>query len=77
MLLLFGLYYPQKKEDEWDKFKIYFLDKLKKEFRSLYTTEADFALGILPLNLAYDPSTKVITQNTTSRWQKKVTLKCE
>ena len=77
MLLLFGLYYPQKKENEWDKFKIYLLDKLKKEFHSLYTVEANFALDMLPFNLSYHPSTKVITQNIILRGQEKVTLKCE
>ncbi len=77
MLLLFGLYYPKKKENEWDEFKIYLLDKLKKEFHSLYTVEENFALDMLPLDLSYDPSTKVITQNSTSRWQKKITLQCE
>ena len=77
MLLLFGLYYPKKKENEWDEFKIYLLDKLKKEFHSLYTVEENFALDMLPLDLSYDPSKKVITQNSTSRWQKKITLQCE
>ena len=77
MLSLFGLYYPEKKENDWDEFKIYLLDKLKKEFHSLYTVEKNFALDMLPLNLSYDPSKKVITQNSTSRWQEKITLKCE
>ena len=84
MLLLSGLYYPKIKENkldkletEWDKFRVYLLDKLKKEFHSLYTTKASFALDMLPFDFSYDPSTKVITQDTTSRWQEKATLKCE
>ena len=84
MLLLSGLHYPKIKENKfdklktkWDELKIYLLDKLKKEFHSLYTVEKSFALDMLPLDFSYDPFKKVITQNSTSRWQKKVTLQCE
>ena len=61
MISVFGLYYPSKKEDEWDSLQSYILDKLKKEFHSLYNTEKKFALSLLPFGVSYDSQKKIIT----------------
>ena len=77
MILVFGLYYPHKKETEWDFLQCYLLDKLKKEFHSLYILEKKFALNLLPFSVSYDPSKKIMTQVVGLRFEKERTLQCE
>ena len=77
MIIVFGLYYPHKKKTEWDFLKCYLLDKLKKEFHSLYLLEKEFALNLLPFSVSYDSKKKIMTQVITSRFEKNRTLQCE
>ena len=77
MILVFGLYYPNKKETEWDFLKCYLLDKLKKEFHSLYMLDKKFALELLPFSVSYDPAKKIMTQVVDSRYEKNIILQCE
>ena len=59
-------------------FRFYLLQKLKKEFHSLYMTDKEFALDLLPYNVSYDPKTKIMTQiPLISRFRKEIKLQCE
>ena len=77
MISIFGLYYPHKIKTEWDSLQNYLIDKLKKEFHSVYTLEKKFALNLLPFSVSYDPSKKILTQVTNLRFEKDRTLQCE
>ena len=76
MISIFGL--NNNNKTKWDILHAHILNKLKKEFHSLYTTEAEFALGLLPFGVDYDSSKKIITEkNPYSRFNKKIALQCE
>lgn len=77
MISIFGLYYPEKEENEWDIFQIWLLNKLKKEFHSLYSIDKEFALSLLPFNTSYNSVTRILTQIPYSRFTKNRTIQCE
>ena len=78
MISVFSLYYSKEEKSEWDSFHIWFLNKLKKEFHSLYITDKQFALDLLPFNVSYDPSKKLFTQVVPHlRFEKDRVLQCE
>ena len=78
MISVFSLYYPKEKKDKWDSFHIWLLNKLKKEFHSLYITDKQFTLDLLPFNVSYDPSKKLLTQVVPHlRFEKDRVLQCE
>ena len=78
MISVFSLYYLKEEKNEWDSFRIWLLNKLKKEFHSLYITDKQFALDLLPFNVSYDPSKKLLTQVVPHlRLEKDRVLQCE
>ena len=77
MIVIFGLYALKEEKNLMDRLRIHLINTLKTKFHSLYVSDKEFALNLLPEDVSYNPENKILTEIVQSRSQNNRTLQCD